>query len=229
MYIPTFKPSSEGYKEPSFQQFEIPEEPLPNYEGMLIAANGAVVASGDYDKPLIVETRGIAVGKSGYIRGNQTDYNTGTGFFLGTSGGVTKFSIGNPAGNYLTWDGTTLTISAVQSDYQIFTTSGTWTKPSGLSGNEEIIVRMWGGGGGGGGVANIAKSAGAGGGGAYEEQRFRASDLPSTVTVTIGTAAAGGAAGDNDGTAGTDTTFGTIITAKGGALGRKASVANGGN
>jgi hypothetical protein len=35
----------------------------------------------------------------------QTDFNTGIGFFLGWSGGVPKFSIGDPAGQYLTWDG----------------------------------------------------------------------------------------------------------------------------
>ena len=52
----------------------------------------------------------ITLDTSGYVRGGQTDYNTGTGFFLGYSGAAYKFSIGNPAGNYLTWDGSTLTI-----------------------------------------------------------------------------------------------------------------------
>lgn len=42
------------------------------------------------------------------IRGGQTDYNTGTGYFLGLSGGDYKFSIGSAAGNYMTWDGTYL-------------------------------------------------------------------------------------------------------------------------
>lgn len=48
---------------------------------------------------------------SGYILGGQTAYNTGTGFFLGYSGGVYKFSIGVPTGDYLTWDGTNLKVS----------------------------------------------------------------------------------------------------------------------
>jgi hypothetical protein len=56
----------------------------------------------------------IALNSSGHIRSGQTDFNTGIGFFLGWSGGVPKFSIGNPNGFYLTWDGTsTLSINAV--------------------------------------------------------------------------------------------------------------------
>ena len=59
---------------------------------------------------LLCESGGLNVGSAGHIRGGQTDYNTGTGFFLGYSTGY-KFSIGNPAGNYLTWDGTTLKVA----------------------------------------------------------------------------------------------------------------------
>ena len=53
----------------------------------------------------------ITVDTTGYVRSGQTDYNTGTGFFLGRSGGASKFSIGDGGvSSYLTWDGTTLTI-----------------------------------------------------------------------------------------------------------------------
>src|SRR3990167_5990265 len=45
------------------------------------------------------------------LKGGQTKYNTGVGFFLGNEGGEYKLSIGDPAGNYLTWDGTTLTLA----------------------------------------------------------------------------------------------------------------------
>lgn len=55
----------------------------------------------------------ITVDTAGYIRGGQTAYHTGTGFFLGYSGAAYKFSIGNPSGNYLTWDGSTLTVKGV--------------------------------------------------------------------------------------------------------------------
>ncbi len=54
----------------------------------------------------------ITVDSAGYIRGGQTAYNTGTGFFLGYSGTAYKFSIGVPTGDYLLWDGSILTMSA---------------------------------------------------------------------------------------------------------------------
>ena len=48
---------------------------------------------------------------SGYIKGGATGYNTGNGFYLGYTGGAYKFSLGDPAGNHMTWDGSTLSIS----------------------------------------------------------------------------------------------------------------------
>ena len=42
------------------------------------------------------------------VKGGQTDYNTGTGYFLGLSAGDFKFSIGDQSTNYMTWDGTYL-------------------------------------------------------------------------------------------------------------------------
>lgn len=52
----------------------------------------------------------ITLGPTNFIRGGQTDYNTGTGFFLGYSGGAYKFSVGSSSGNRVTWDGTSLSI-----------------------------------------------------------------------------------------------------------------------
>ena len=45
-----------------------------------------------------------------HIKSGQTDYDTGTGFFLGDHNGTPKFSLGNSAANKVTWDGSTLTI-----------------------------------------------------------------------------------------------------------------------
>lgn len=53
----------------------------------------------------------ITIDTAGYVRGGQTDYNVGTGFFLGYSGGGYKFSIGDGGvSTFLDWDGTMLTI-----------------------------------------------------------------------------------------------------------------------
>lgn len=48
---------------------------------------------------------------SAHIKGGQTGYNTGTGFFLGYDSGYYKLSIGNPSSNHLIWSGTALSIS----------------------------------------------------------------------------------------------------------------------
>lgn len=103
-------------------------------------------------------------------------------------------------------------------DYQSFTGSGTWTKPSNLPVNAQVFVQIWGGGGGGGSATSSGNgtASGGGGGGAYKEITLRASDCSATETVTIG---AGGAAD----TVGGNTTFGTHATAYGGGGGTAAT------
>lgn len=57
-----------------------------------------------------ITSGGITFSAGGAIKGGQTDYNTGTGWFLGYSGGAYKFSIGSPATNRMTWDGSNLSV-----------------------------------------------------------------------------------------------------------------------
>jgi len=54
-------------------------------------------------------TGSLTVGTVGNVKGGQTAYNSGTGFFLGYSGAAYKFSIGSSS-NSFTWDGTNLAI-----------------------------------------------------------------------------------------------------------------------
>ena len=112
---------------------------------------------------------------------------------------------------------------------QIFSANGTWVSPTEFN-PRVVLARLWGAGGGGGGgsslaTATVTKGGGGGGGGCLVERIFRASDLPGSVSVTIGAggsagtgATAGGSGGD--GGVGGNTTFGSLLTAYGGGGGR---------
>jgi len=97
-----------------------------------INADAGYLASGTYlgaTDALAVEATGINVGVTGHIRGGQTDYVSGTGFFLGYSGAAYKFSIGSTT-QYLTWDGTSLTILGNTDNVKA---AGTYVLASGLT------------------------------------------------------------------------------------------------
>lgn len=52
----------------------------------------------------------LTINTTGHIKGGQTAYNTGTGFFLGYSGAAYKFSIGSSTES-LVWDGSDLIVN----------------------------------------------------------------------------------------------------------------------
>jgi hypothetical protein len=56
-----------------------------------------------------IESSGINVGSSGYVRGGKSGYGSGSGFWLGYSGGY-KFDIGDSS-RYMRWDGSNLYLS----------------------------------------------------------------------------------------------------------------------
>lgn len=82
---------------------------------------------------------------------------------------------------------------------QVFTASGTWTKPAGMRG---ALIEVIGGGGGSGGVAFSAAGqteSGGGGGGGYSAKLFLDSELGATEAVVVGAGGAAGASGNNAG------------------------------
>lgn len=67
-----------------------------------IAANAVTANEIDVNDLFAQE---ITIANTGHIKGGQTAYDTGIGFFLGYSTDAYKFSLGNPAGANMTWDG----------------------------------------------------------------------------------------------------------------------------
>lgn len=106
-----------------------------------------------------------------------------------------------------------------------FTSSGTWTKDAGL---KYIVVEAVGAGGGGGRTGGDGVGPGGGGGG-YARKLILASALGSSETVTIGTAGSGSSGSSDNATAGTDTTFGSHVTAGGGLAAGSSNGGSGGS
>jgi hypothetical protein len=98
-------------------------------------------------------------------------------------------------------------------NYQEFLTSGTWTKPAGVTFVYVESIAA----GGGGGNHTTSTSVGAGSGGEYVASIFEASSISATETITIGASGAGAADGVvADGSVGGDSSFGSLLTAIGG-------------
>ena len=103
---------------------------------------------------------------------------------------------------------------------QVFTSSGTWTRPSGVT---KIMVEVIGGGGGGG-----AHAGGGGGAGGYSRELIDVSALASETVTVGGAGSAGTTNGGENGGAGGTSSFGSYLSCTGGALGYGGSHGAGG-
>ena len=140
---------------------------------------------------------------------NAVQVNSGTVvasdiIISGTSGGQFAYSSGGTITN-------------------VFTTSGTWKAPAGVT---SIQCECWAGGGGGGGTNASDNGGGGGGGGEYARENTLAVTPGTTYTFTVGAAGSGGGASFSNGSNGGNTTFpgdSVTVTAHGGGGGHSAS------
>jgi hypothetical protein len=126
------------------------------------------------------------------------------------------------SGKYLTTDGTTASWGSIPpgSSKEVFTSSGTWTKPSA---GTIALITIWGGGGGGG--RDQGDFGGGGGGGGCVQALYQLSDLPGSAAVTIGAGGTGQASTGAGGVGGTSS-FGSLLSAYGGGGGQGSSTNN---
>ena len=111
-------------------------------------------------------------------------------------------------------------------NYQVFTSNGTWVKPS--SGNM-VIIEAWGGGGGGGTGRNAGGGmASAGGGGAYARKIIPLSEIAGNVSVVVGAGGVGGGGFNTNGNNGNNSSFSTYLVAVGGSRGLASNGSGGG-
>ena len=114
----------------------------------------------------------------------------------------------------------------------LFTSSGTFTLPTGYGASKPLIVDLeivGGGGGGGSGVSQAANSYGGGGGGSGITAVYKGISLTSNATITIGAGGTGGAAvatGNNgvNGNSGGTTDVNSIYYAPGGGFGTRGLI-----
>ena len=105
----------------------------------------------------------------------------------------------------------------------VFTSSGNWTKPSGV---RKVLVEVYGGGGGGGGTS-FSMGTGGGGAGGVAIKLIDVTSV-SSVSVTVGAGGAGGTPANQPGGNGGSSSFGTYCSATGGSGGFNADGGFGG-
>jgi hypothetical protein len=119
-------------------------------------------------------------------------------------------------------------VPALSLALQVFTAGGTYTPTTGMI--YALLFTVGGGAGGGGAASSTGIGDGGGGGGGSTSIRLvAAATVGASKVVTIGGTANGGTSGNNNGTAGNDTSIGTLCVGKGGSAGGGAAANSSGS
>ena len=148
------------------------------------------------------------------VKVNKISPRSGTDVTLGDSGDT--FTV--PSGATIVNSGTATGFASGLASVQTFTSSGTWTRPAGIT---KVIMEVQGAGGGGGRNDTYNYRGTSGSAGGYAKKLLDVSSVASS-TITIGAGGAGGAADTNDGAAGGLSSWadgGTTVTGGAGGAG----------
>lgn len=78
-------------------------------DAQFVASGGVVVAG--LQGGVTIDSGSITMSAGGHIKGGQTGFNSGTGFFIGYDTDAYKLSVGDSSANSLTFNGTNLAVS----------------------------------------------------------------------------------------------------------------------
>ena len=209
-------------------------------------ANNTTFLRGDQTWATVTQTR-VSGGTTGLtpstltggdvtLAGTLVVANGGTGatsltannVILGNGTSAVQVVAPGTSGNILTSNGTTWTSAAAPSGYagpsvQVFSSSGTFTVPTGIT---RVKISIAGGGGGSGGAraaagpdAGAIATGGRGGSGLGGTAWVTGLTPGNNITVTVGAAGTAGSSAPGAGGTGGTSSFGTLVTATGGAGG----------